>query len=121
MPKRNPNTASTASRTIPGQSLLPSELLKRHLAGTLPDIDHSKRYEYHYDEHGEQVAEPLPIEFHEFHSLAVAIRKRQFEEATERKRQQTDKFKQRVIDEYIKSKQPASDPITDPEPNAPKS
>lgn len=92
--------------TIPGQSLKPSELLKRHLAGTLPPIDHSGKYEYHYDENGEQIAEPMPLEMHEMYTLAVAIRKRQFEEATKRREEEAKAFRQQIIDEYKASLEP---------------
>lgn len=91
------------SKTIPGQSLYPADLLKRHLAGTLPDIDLSKKYEYHYDENGEQIAEPLPLEMFELHKLAVALRKRQFEEATEHRKQQAIKQREQIIEEYKRS------------------
>lgn len=100
------------SKTIPGQSLIPAELLKRHLAGTLPEIDQTSMNEYHYDENGEQIGEPLPVEMHELHKLAVAIRKRQFEEATEHRRKEAEKFKQRIIDEY-KSTLASADPEGD--------
>lgn len=92
------------SMTIPGQSLKPADLLRRHLAGTLPPIDLSKRYEYHYDEQGNQVAEPLPLELHEVHRLSVAIRKRQFEEAVEARKLAAQKHKQEIIEEYERLK-----------------
>lgn len=98
------------SKTIPGQSLIPSDLLKRHLAGTLPDIDQSQRYEYHVDENGEQVSEPLPLEMHEFHKLAVALRKRQFEEATKYRAEQAQKERDKIIADYIASQATAKDP-----------
>lgn len=92
------------SKTIPGQSLKPSELLKRHLAGTLPPIDLSKRYEHHFDEEGKQIAEPLPLEMHEVHKLSVAIRQRQYEEALEHRKKQLEKHKENIIAEYEKLK-----------------
>lgn len=95
-------TSYGPSRTIPGQSLRPAELLKRHLAGTLPPIDLSKQYEYHYDSEGNQVAEPLPLELHEVHKLSVAIRQRQYEEAIEARRKAAERHKQEIIDEYIR-------------------
>lgn len=101
------------SQTIPGQSLKPSELLERHLAGTLPEIDLSDRYEYHYDENGEQIGEPLPLEMHEFHSLAVAIRRREFEAATEARKQEAEALKKQIIEEWIASqKAQESNPST---------
>lgn len=104
------------SRTIPGQGLKPSELLKRHLAGTLPDIS-STKFEYHYDEEGNQIGAPLPLEMHEFHKLAVTIRKRQFEEATRLKAEATQKFKDQVIAEYVKLQSEKQQP--EPQPAAP--
>lgn len=96
---RTPSTYST-SKTIPGQSLIPAELLKRHLAGTLPDIDKSSKYEYHYDENGEQIGEPLPIEMHELHKLALALRKKQFEEENVRRAERAKKYRDQLIEEY---------------------
>lgn len=96
-------TVFTSSVTIPGQALRPAELLKRHLAGTLPPVDLSKRYEYHFDQDGKQVAEPLPLEVHELHKLSVAIRKRQYEEALEARKLSAEKHKQQIIEEYEKS------------------
>lgn len=95
-------TTYGASLTIPGQSLKPADLLKRALAGTLPPLDQSSKFEFHYDENGEEIAQPMPMEMHELHALAVVIRKRQFEEATERRKQEAQKFKEQVIDEYVK-------------------
>lgn len=98
--KNHEPTRYSASRTIPGQSLKPADLLKRHLAGTLPDIDHSQKYEYHYDENGEQIAVPLPLEMHELHKLAVALRKRQYEEAIEQRKQRAVQERDKLIAEY---------------------
>lgn len=92
------------SLTIPGQALKPAELLKRHLAGTLPDIDLSKKYEYHYDEHGNQVAEPLPVEMHEMYKLSVAIRQKQYEEALEHRKREAEKHKEEIIAEYERTR-----------------
>lgn len=104
------------SQTIPGQSLTPSDLLKRHLAGTLPPIDHSDRNEYHYDTEGNQVGEALPLEMHEMHALAVALRNRQFEEATERRKEEALKFRDRIIAEHE-----AQQKLKTQEPNLPAS
>lgn len=120
MPKNQFSTASTESRTIPGQSLVPSELLKRHLAGTLPPIDQSKKYEYHYDEEGNQIGEPLPVDYQELHNLAVAIRKRQFEEATKARKAKAEKERAKIIADYEKAKnvKVVDDPKTIPPPSS---
>lgn len=101
--KQSTPTKYGESRTIPGQSLKPAELLRRHLAGTLPPIDLSNRYEFHYDDQGNQVSEPLPLELHEVHKLSVAIRKRQYEEAIEQRKKQAEKHKEEIIAEYVKN------------------
>ena len=88
------------THVVPGQSLKPSDLLKRHLAGTLPPIDLSRRYEYHFNEKGEQVLEPLPNEVHELHKLSVVLRKRQYEEALENRKKAAEKHKADIIAEY---------------------
>jgi len=106
-------TGYTPSQTIPGQSLRPSELLRRHLAGTLPPIDLSNRYEYHYDENGEQVSSPLPLELHEVHRLSVAIRQRQYEEAIEQRKKAAQKHKEDIIAEHLKNNPPK---LPDPPP-----
>lgn len=90
----------STSKTIPGQSLLPSDLLKRHLAGTLPDIDHSKKYEYHFDENGNRLSQPLPLEMHEVHKLAVVLRKRQHEEQLKQREKNAEAFRNKIIDEF---------------------
>lgn len=98
------------SQTIPGQSLTPGEVLKRHLAGTLPPIDHAAKYEYHFNEDGEQVAVPVPLELHEIHKLSLELRKRQWEEAIESRREAAEKHKQDIIDEYEKQKLAKEEP-----------
>lgn len=103
------------SKTIPGQSLYPSDLMKRHLAGTLPDIDLSSKYEYHYDEEGNKISDRLPIEMHELHALAVALRKKQFEAATEHRKQLALKEREQIIEEWKKQ-----NPGTPPENLSPK-
>lgn len=112
------------THTIPGQSLRPSELLKRHLAGTLPPIDLSSRYEFHYDEKGQQIAEPLPNELHEVHRLSVALRERQYEEQLEARKKAAEKRKQDIIDEYEREqaarKAKANPPIDATAPIPPK-
>lgn len=92
-------TKYSPSKTKPGQALIPSELLKRHLAGTLPDIQ--KIPLFTHDENGQQISEDLShLELHELHNLTVAmkseIRKRQQkldEEAEEN-------YKKKIIDEH---------------------
>lgn len=101
MPKLKCTQKFPASMTIPGQSLYPSDLMKRHLAGTLPPIDLSAKYEHHYDENGEEIAKPMPTEYYELHNLAVALRKKQFEAATEHRKQQAEKERKQIIDDYI--------------------
>lgn len=122
--KKGTPTKYGPSKTIPGQSLKPAELLKRHLAGTLPPIDLSGRMEYHYDETGKQVAEPLPLEMHEMHKLSVAIRKRQYEEALEYRKKQLEKHKKQILDEYLKqqedAKKKASENKDQPDPKTTK-
>lgn len=96
-------TKYSTSRTIPGQALRPADLLKRHLAGTLPDIDQSQKYEYHYNEDGEQIAVPLPLEMHELHNLAVALRKRQYEENLKAMQNKAKADRDKLIEEYKKT------------------
>lgn len=103
------------SRTIPGQSLIPADLLKRHLAGTMPDIDLSQRYEYHYDENGNQIGEPLPIELHELHKLALRVRKQQEEAANKLRAEKAKKFRDDLIEQY-KKEQLEKNPATPPAP-----
>lgn len=118
--KRNYETGFGPSKAIPGQSLYPAELMKRHLAGTLPDIDLSGKYEYHYDEEGNKIADRLPTEMHELHALAVALRKKQFEAATEHRRQQSLKERERIIEEYKKAASAESLPNVPDGPPDPK-
>lgn len=103
--RRGTPTTYGISKTIPGQALKPSELLKRHLAGTLPEIDLSSRYEYHFDEDGKQVAEPLPLELHEVHRLSVALREEEWKRSLEQRKAQADKHKQDIIDAYVKEQE----------------
>lgn len=109
MRKQNRTTTTYGpSQTIPGQSLRPAELLKRHLAGTLPPIDHAAKYEYHFDENGQQIAVPIPLELHEIHKLSLAIREQQWKQATEARKLAAEKHKQEIIDAYEKQKSEAS-------------
>lgn len=107
------------SQTIPGQSLKPAALLERHLAGTLPDIDQTTKYEYHYDENGEQIAEPLPLEMHKFHELAVALREQQFKAATEHRKKMAEKERQKIIADYLKSQEPKPGELPTPSSTKP--
>lgn len=104
-------TVYPSSKTIPGQSLRPGELLKRHQAGTLPDIDLSSKYEYHYDENGKQVSVPLPIEMHELHKYALKYRKRQEELVIEKRKADAEAQRKKIIEEYLKDN-PQLDPRT---------
>lgn len=101
--RSKPATKYSQSRTIPGQSLYPADLLRRHLAGTLPDIDRSKAYEFHYDAEGNQIAEPLALEYHELQELAVVLRRRQYEEAIEKRKADAAKFRDKIISDYVAS------------------
>lgn len=94
------------SRTKPGQSLIPAELLKRHLAGTLPDI--AKVPLYTYDEKGSQISEDLSgLELHELHDLSVRLRAEYDERAKQLKSQAAKEYDAKIIHEYL-AKQPAS-------------
>lgn len=89
--------------TKPGQALIPAELLKRHLAGTLPDIDHSPTARFTYDEDGNQVDEDLSrMELHELYELAEkvrgAVKERQDELAEEKKKA----YDEHIRSEYVK-------------------
>lgn len=96
------------SRTIPGQSLIPAELLKRHLAGTLPDI--AKVPLYTYDEKGSQISEDLSgLELHELHDLSVRLRAEYDERAKQLKSQAAKEYDAKIIHDYLQtaaSKQP---------------
>lgn len=100
------------SRTVPGQNLTPADLLRRHLAGTLPDIDHTRRNEYHYDENGEQISYPMPMEYHEIQALAVEAKKRAFEADIEKRKQQAQKFRDKIIADYQATLQKLEPPST---------
>lgn len=107
------------SKCIPGQSLYPADLMKRHLAGTLPPIDLSSKYEYHYDEDGNKIADRLPTEMYELHALAVALRKKQYEAAIEHRKQQAIKERERIIAEYQQSLSPNSGIDSEPREDRP--
>lgn len=124
MPKPKRTMIYPPSKTIPGQSLYPSDLLKRHLAGTLPPIDLSAKYEHHYDEQGNKISEPLPTEMYELHTLAVTLRKKQYEAAQEHRKQQALKDRDAIIEEYRKQqaalKPHTTEPIKTPKPQTAK-
>lgn len=89
------------SLTKIGQSLKPAELLKRHLAGTLPDIQ--KRPEYTFDEQGKQIGEDLSsLELHEIHDLARAVRAEYDKRSKELKDENEKVYRQQIIDTYQK-------------------
>jgi len=92
----------TRSKAIPGQSLIPADLLKRHLAGTLPDIQ--KHPQFTHDENGEQISEDLStMELHELHDLTVRIKAEYNERAKKLQEEQREKYRQSIIDEHIKT------------------
>lgn len=87
------------SRTIPGQSLLPAELLKRHLAGTLPDIQMNPHYTH--DEDGNQIEENLSgLELHELHDLAEKVRGELRERQMELDKKEKEDYENSVIERY---------------------
>lgn len=94
-------TKYSPSKTVQGQALVPAELLKRHLAGTLPDIQ--KTPEFTYDEEGRQVSEDLSgLELHELHDLAQQLVKEYNKRNTEEKVEGEKTYRQQIIDEYKK-------------------
>lgn len=93
------------SVTKPGQALIPAELLKRHLAGTLPDI--MKRPQFTHNENGEQISEDLSkLELHELHDLAVQLKQEYDKRAEELKKQAEDDYKKRIIEEHTRLNPP---------------
>jgi len=100
MPKVLKPTYYGISKTIPGQSLQPAELLKRHLAGTLPDIDLNSRYEYHFNENDERIGSPLPTEMHELHKIALELKKARQEEIIAKRKDAAERWKGEIIAEY---------------------
>lgn len=96
------------SRTIPGQSLIPAELLKRHLAGTLPDIAMGARYTH--DEDGNQVDENLQhMELHELKDLAERVREAVRERNEEIRAKNQSAYDDEVIARYKASLETAID------------
>lgn len=102
MRKMRPNLQKTyygPSQTIPGQSLIPAELLKRHLAGTLPDI--GKNPLYTHDENGKQISEDLShLELHEMHDLARALRDEYDKRTAQENNESKEQERLRIIEEY---------------------
>lgn len=93
----------SASVTIPGQALIPAELLKRHLAGTLPDI--AKRPQFTHDEYGQPTGEQdlSNMELHELHDLAQKVKLEFIEREKQLAKEEGENYRKSVIDEYIKT------------------
>jgi len=90
------------SQTKPGQSLIPAELLKRHLAGTLPDIQ--KVPEFTHDEYGKQIGENLNnLELHELHDLGVRLRAEYAKREQELSEENEKKKREAIIAEHQKN------------------
>lgn len=89
------------SKTKPGQALIPAELLKRHLAGTLPDI--AKVPQYTHDDEGHQISEDLSgMELHELHDLAMRLKHEYAEREKQLAKKAADDYKQSIIDEHTR-------------------
>lgn len=90
------------SKTIPGQSLQPADVLKRHLAGTLPDI--GKTPQYTHDSDGKQISEDLSsLELHELHDLSQLITREYRERAKQVKEETEEANRKTLIAEYLKT------------------
>lgn len=95
------------SKTKPGQALIPAELLQRHLAGTLPDIQHNPKFTH--DENGQVIGEDLSkYELHELFDLTARARRELAEREAKLARDSDDKYRQKIIEDYEKSKPPKS-------------
>lgn len=115
--KPTPRTVYGVSQTKPGQALIPAELLKRHLAGTLPDIQ--KHPEFTFDEEGVQISEDLSkLELHELHDLAKELRVEYDRRASELKDESDKAYRQQIIDEF---KQSHEENLKTPPPTSPNS
>lgn len=101
------------SQTIPGQSLIPAELLERHLAGTLPDLDQADKFEFHYDEEGNEIGQPMPLDYIELETLAAAYRAKQREAAIEFRKQEAKELRDKIIADY-QAEQAALRPSAEP-------
>lgn len=105
------------SKTQPGQALIPAELLKRHLAGTLPDI--AKRPLYTYDENGDQISEDLShLELHELHDLTLRMRDEWTKREKELAQKEASEQEAAIIEKYKASLKP-EDPTPPADPAAP--
>lgn len=91
------------SKTIPGQALIPAELLKRHLAGTLPDLQ--KNPQFTHDDEGRPTGEQdlSRLELHELHELAQQVKSEFIEREKELAKQESENYRKSVIDDYIKT------------------
>lgn len=95
------------SKTKPGQALIPAELLKRHLAGTLPDIQHTPQFTH--DENGQQISEDLSgLELHELHDLSMRLHSEFKKREAELAVKHSEKLREDIINQYIKSQTAAS-------------
>lgn len=104
--RKDPAYNAGVSLTKPGQSLIPAELLKRHLAGTLPPI--AKVPQYTHNEMGKQFQEDLScLELHELHDLYHKMKREIHERANAERIENAKNSRQSVIDDYLK-KQAAS-------------
>lgn len=100
-------TKFSPSKTKPGQALIPSELLKRHLAGTLPPIQ--KTPQFTYDENGKQIGEDLSgLELHELHDLTVRLQQEFKKRQSELRKQAEEDYRKAVIEEHTKLQTAAS-------------
>jgi len=102
------------SLTIPGQALLPAELLKRHLAGTLPDIQ--KTPQFTHDEYGQPTGEQdlSHMELHELHDLAAKVKLEFIEREKELAKQESEDYRKSVIQQYLAQQDPIPTPGPDP-------
>jgi len=107
--KQDPKRIYSPSKTKPGQALIPAELLKRHLAGTLPDIQ--KHPQFTHDENGQQISEDLShLELHELHDLTMAMKAEIAKRQKRLDEESEENYKKKIIAEHqqsISSKQPA--------------
>lgn len=88
------------SPTVPGQSLKPAEVIERHLAGTLPDIQ--KTPQYTHDEDGNQISEDLSkLELHELFDLGARLKREYDERFKEQSDAEAERLKKQHIDEYL--------------------
>lgn len=95
-------TKYSPSKTKPGQALIPAELLKRHLAGTLPDIQ--KTPQFTHDENGNQISEDLShLELHELHDLTLRMKEEYDKRAKKLQEESREKYRQSIIDEHTKT------------------